>query len=105
MRIIQPRSKPQEEAMRYLLTLSALALVTMVSVTSATAKPEQGEGLAQGGSFSGSIIYQPGDLKWGPGPDALPPGADLTVLDGDPFGEGPFTLRAKMPAGYRIGPH
>ena len=27
------------------------------------------------------------------------------VLEGDPSKPGPFTLRAKLPAGYRIAPH
>ena len=33
------------------------------------------------------------------------PGAQIAVLDGDPRNEGSFTLRLKMPAGYKIPPH
>ena len=29
----------------------------------------------------------------------------MVVLDGDPRKEGPFTMRLKMPAGYKIPPH
>jgi uncharacterized RmlC-like cupin family protein len=29
----------------------------------------------------------------------------MVVLDGDPKQQGPFTLRLKMPAGYKIQPH
>ena len=29
----------------------------------------------------------------------------MVILDGDPKAEGSFTMRLKMPAGYRISPH
>jgi hypothetical protein len=45
------------------------------------------------------------DVAWGPAPPGLPPGSMTAVLSGDPSKPGPFTLRAKMPAGYRIPPH
>jgi quercetin dioxygenase-like cupin family protein len=46
------------------------------------------------------------DVKWGPGPPALPPGATAAVLYGDPAKEGqPFVLRVKFPAGYKVPAH
>ena len=46
------------------------------------------------------------DLKWGPGPDSLPPGVQMAVVDGDPGKAGaPFVIRAKMPDGYKVPPH
>lgn len=45
------------------------------------------------------------DVKWGPGPAALPAGAEVAVLYGDPAKDGTFAMRARMPKGYRIGPH
>jgi quercetin dioxygenase-like cupin family protein len=50
-------------------------------------------------------MVAPGDLKWGPAPPVLPAGAQVAVLDGDPFNPGFFSLRLKMPDGYRIAPH
>ena len=45
-------------------------------------------------------------LKWGPAPPALPAGAEAAVLAGDPATAGSqFTLRLKMPAGYKVPPH
>ena len=45
-------------------------------------------------------------LKWGPAPPALPAGAEAAVLSGDPATAGSqFTLRLKMPAGFKIAPH
>jgi hypothetical protein len=50
--------------------------------------------------------FSPDQIKFGPAPPALPPGAQLAVLEGDPMGSsGDFTVRLKMPDGYRIAPH
>ena len=45
------------------------------------------------------------DIKWGPAPPSLPPGAQVGILNGDPSKAEPFVMRAKFPAGYRIQPH
>ena len=45
------------------------------------------------------------DIKWGPAPPDLPKGAEVAVLHGDPSKKAPFTLRLKLPAGYKIPPH
>jgi len=44
-------------------------------------------------------------LQWGPAPPVLPKGAQFAVLSGDPTKAGPFTLRLKAPAGYKIPAH
>ena len=44
-------------------------------------------------------------IVWGPAPPGLPPGAQAVVLAGNPGAEGPFTIRAKMPDGYKVPPH
>ncbi|NIX75635.1 cupin domain-containing protein [Microvirga terricola] len=44
-------------------------------------------------------------LKWMPGPPVLPKGAEFAVLSGDPGKPGPFTMRLKVPAGYKIPAH
>ena len=51
------------------------------------------------------ILINGMDLKWGEGPPALPKGVQMAVLEGDPSKEGMFTLRAAMPANYKIPPH
>jgi quercetin dioxygenase-like cupin family protein len=45
------------------------------------------------------------EVKWGPAPPSLPPGAQLAVMSGDPASKGFVSLRAKLPAGYVIRPH
>jgi len=51
------------------------------------------------------VTTSPSALKWGPAPPALPPGAQLAVVSGDPGKEGPYVVRVKMPAGYTVPPH
>jgi quercetin dioxygenase-like cupin family protein len=50
-------------------------------------------------------IFTPMEVSWGPGPDFLPPGAKLAVLQGDPGKPGLFTLRLALPDGYMIPAH
>jgi ketosteroid isomerase-like protein len=50
-------------------------------------------------------LVAPDTVKWGDPPPALPRGAKLAVISGDPSQPGPFVIRAQMPAGYRIAPH
>jgi hypothetical protein len=50
-------------------------------------------------------LFTPSDLKWSDAPAALPPGAKLAVLEGNPMGKGIYTMRLQMPAGYKIPPH
>jgi len=45
------------------------------------------------------------DIKWMPAPNFVPPGAQFTVLSGDPSKDGLFVIRIKMPAGYKIAAH
>ena len=49
--------------------------------------------------------YTPDAIKWGAAPNALPPGAELSVLEGNPMAPGAYTMRLKMPDGYKIPPH
>jgi quercetin dioxygenase-like cupin family protein len=50
-------------------------------------------------------VTKASEVKWGPAPPSLPPGAQLAVMSGDPGSKGFVSLRAKMPAGYIIRPH
>ena len=50
--------------------------------------------------------FTPDQVKWGPAPPFVPPGAQLAVLAGDPMAaSGDYTIRIKMPDGYKIAPH
>ena len=75
------------------LRSSALALLALVTVAAADTVPEH------------NILTSGAAAKWGPAPAALPPGAQMAVIDGDPASKGLVTVRLKMPAGYQIAPH
>ncbi len=50
--------------------------------------------------------FTPDQVKWGPAPPFLAAGAQLAVLEGDPMASsGDYTIRLKMPDGYKIAPH
>jgi hypothetical protein len=44
-------------------------------------------------------------LKWMDAPPALPSGAKMAVVSGDPGKAGPFKLQIKMPADYAVPAH
>ena len=44
-------------------------------------------------------------LKWSPVPPVFPKGAELAVVAGDPGKPGPFVIRFKAPAGYKVASH
>src|ERR1043165_2532911 len=47
-------------------------------------------------------LYPPTSIEWKPGPAAIPAGAKMAVLEGDPSKEGPFVVRFQFPDGYHI---
>jgi quercetin dioxygenase-like cupin family protein len=81
--------------MRY-RSLFALGLAVGVVFVSATAAQHEDNDAA---------IYRLTELKWQDGPDALPKGAKIAILEGNPSKPGPFVFRVKVPDGYRVPPH
>jgi len=50
--------------------------------------------------------FTPATVPYGPVPAFIPAGAQLAVLEGDPMAaSGDYTIRLKMPDGYKIPPH
>jgi hypothetical protein len=50
--------------------------------------------------------FIPDTIAWGQAPPFLQPGAQFVVLEGNPGAQsGDYTVRLKMPDGYRISPH
>jgi len=54
---------------------------------------------------SGHVMLTMDDVKWTEGPAALPKGAQSFMMEGNPPDAGPFTMRLKFPANYKVGPH
>jgi len=90
-----------------LLLVSALAaLAAEDAKTAAPAKPAaKNAAAAKAAKAPDHVALTPADIKWGEAPPMLPPGAKAAVLEGDPGKAGAFTIRLRMPGGYKIPPH
>ena len=82
--------------MKTKLKLAALAL--------AIAGIAMGADRARAGK-SEAIVINANEIKWSDAPPDLPRGARITVLFGDPSKKGPFSVRFKLPNGYKIPGH
>lgn len=54
---------------------------------------------------SAHVLVPADQVQWAPAPPALPAGAQISVLEGNPAEKGAVTLRLKFPANYKIPPH
>jgi quercetin dioxygenase-like cupin family protein len=54
---------------------------------------------------SAEMRLYPTTIEWKAGPAAIPPGAKMAMLEGDPTKEGPFVVRFQFPDAYHIAPH
>jgi quercetin dioxygenase-like cupin family protein len=89
---------------KYQVCLVIFALLALVSIALAQTVQKAKQHSASG--HSAHVLVTPDQIKWGPGPPSLPPGAQLAVIEGDPSKVGvQFAVRAKFPDGYRVPPH
>jgi uncharacterized protein DUF4437 len=88
---------------RFRLTLVVSVVLICISFAFAQSKkPISKQGLVK----PVHVATTADELKWGPAPPALPPGAEMAVVSGDPSkAGGSFTIRAKFPDGYKVPPH
>lgn len=77
--------------MRPLIVTTALLLAASSSLLAQDSKP--------------SHAFRTDQLQWTPAPPVLPKGAQVAVLSGNPEKAGPFTIRLKAPAGYKVPAH
>ena len=57
-------------------------------------------------SSSEKHAFTPDAIPFGPAPAFVAPGAQLAVIEGNPAAaNGSYTIRLKIPGGYRIAPH
>ena len=81
-------------------SLLVVAAVTIASAGIAAEKEKK-----SGAAASEPKVLNSTNLVWGDAPPGLPAGGQLAVLSGDPTKKGVFTVRLRMPAGYKIPPH
>ena len=83
-----------------------VAAIIVVSLAGATVVQAQQQGPARADTATDKVIrLTPDDLIWTAGPPMLPPGVSMAVIEGSFSRPGPFTVRLKFPANYRIPPH
>ena len=95
--------------MKHVLVVAvALLAFAFLQATVSPAAPDEAvhavqAGAASAGSTHGTITL-PDRIEWKDSP-ALPPGAKVAVLEGDPTKEGFFAMRVRLPDGFKIPPH
>lgn len=60
---------------------------------------------ALAGDQKAPAAYLPEAAEWAPAPPVLPAGAEIAVLSGNPFADGWYVLRLKLPTGYDVPAH
>ena len=53
----------------------------------------------------GVMALTPSEMKWSAQGGLALPGLEQTRLSGDPSKPGPYTIRLKFPAGFKVAPH
>ena len=88
-------------------TKNSIILTFVLTLSTLLAVAQEKETRQKAGATNAAAhkIFSASELPWVDGPSLLPAGAQMVVLDGDPTKEGAFTIRLKMPAGYKIPPH
>src|ERR1700745_2055461 len=62
--------------------------------------------LLMAGAATSQNAFAPDQLKYGPPPSFIAPGATLAVIEGNPMADsGDNTVRRKIPAEYKMAPH
>ena len=87
------------------IVFAAATLLMIALYATAQQKPTPPSGNKTMGSHTDTEVWTPDKLKWGPAPAVLPGGAELAVLEGNPMAAVPYTMRLKMPSGYKLAPH
>jgi quercetin dioxygenase-like cupin family protein len=85
--------------------MATLVVVVGVTVGVSARAQEQKPTRPDGGAAEHVMRLTPAELTWTAGPPMLPPGARMAVIDGSFAEPGPFTVRLKFPANYRIPAH
>lgn len=88
-------------------TIAGLTAITaaLAAGNAWSQKPEAAKVEAPPADTGKHILVLPAAMQWTDAPPALPAGAKVAVLEGKPSDPGPFTMRIKLPANYKIPPH
>jgi quercetin dioxygenase-like cupin family protein len=82
-----------------------IILPLTLSLVAIAAQKKEGVGSSKSAATEQHVALNLGDVQWGDAPPVLPAGAKFAVIQGDPGKKGVYTIRLKVPSGYRIPPH
>jgi len=85
-----------------------ITLMVLLAIAAVAQQPAKSKSSAKSDETKTEArhVYMQSQMQWGPAPPFIPPGAQVTVLEGDPGAStGDFTIRVKTPAGYIVPPH
>jgi hypothetical protein len=88
----------------YMRKFLAVLLLLPVMALAQTAAPKKAATKAKTAGPA-PVVVTPDKIQWSAAPPVFQPGAQFAVLAGDPGKPGPFTVRLKLPDGYRVMPH
>ena len=92
--------------MRHRISLIAVTLLMVASLALAQSSKTKMASHSSMKAHDSHIIMSASEVKWGPTPPSLPPGAQAAIIEGDPTKAGSlFTIRLKAPDGYKVPPH
>jgi len=90
-----------KKAIALAITLAVLSAIGSVAGADEKAAPAKKKAAAK----AMAAPMNPSDIQWGDAPPIFPAGAKFAVLMGDPGKAGPYTVRIKVPDGYKVGAH
>src|SRR5262245_1358475 len=85
------------------MTTSTRRILILVFLGFLLAGPVHSIALQQASRPAGVVVVKSADVPWTDYPHR--PGVKLAVLEGDLAKPGPFLIRVKFPAGYKLAPH
>jgi hypothetical protein len=81
-------------------------LITITLIAGSLARAQEEKAGRPGPAEAEHVLrLTPAELTWAAGPPMLPPGASMAVIEGAFDKPGPFTVRLRFPADYRIPAH
>jgi len=88
-----------------LTTINFAAYGRMIAATAAVLATTLAQGTAAESVAPGVLALMPTEMRWSPQGAFALPGLEQINLVGDPSKPGPYTIRLRFPAGYRLAPH
>jgi len=90
----------------FLFAVVLCCLAVAQDSTKSTSKQAAAKPASKSAPAAKKNAFTPDQIVYGPAPAFLQPGASLAVLEGNPMGAtGDYTVRLKVPDGYKIAPH